>query len=92
MFVSFDNLFVAFIGKALYDNLERLPQKIAVIVSADLAHTHEASGPYGYSPAAEPFDRVRTSGVTRVGWGTLSLCIIQSSHRFGLAAFVAKFV
>ena len=27
-----------------------------VLVSSDLAHTHLASGPYGYSPAAEPFD------------------------------------
>lgn len=45
------------LGEALYDNLEKLPLKVVVIVSADLAHTHEATGPYGYSPAAEPFDR-----------------------------------
>ena len=33
----------------------RLARK-QVLVSSDLAHTHLASGPYGYSPAAEPFD------------------------------------
>ena len=27
------------------------------IGSSDLAHTHLASGPYGYSDAAEPFDK-----------------------------------
>lgn len=31
-------------------------RRIAILVSADLAHTHQASGPYGYSPAAQPFD------------------------------------
>eukprot|EP01079_Euglenida_sp_SAG-EU17-18_P001284 gene1284-425_t len=36
--------------------LTRLGQRILVVVSADLAHTHLASGPYGYSSAADPFD------------------------------------
>jgi aromatic ring-opening dioxygenase LigB subunit len=31
-------------------------KRIAVVVSADLAHTHRHDGPYGYSPAAQPFD------------------------------------
>ena len=43
----------ALVGAAL----EELPQRVAVIVSSDLAHTHLASGPYGKSTAAEPFDR-----------------------------------
>ena len=29
-----------------------------MVISADLAHTHKASGPYGYSNASEPFDLV----------------------------------
>ena len=35
-----------------------MPLRVAVVVSADLAHTHMAwpPGPYGYSPDAEPFD------------------------------------
>ena len=38
--------------------LEESPQRIAVIISADLAHTHKADGPYGYSNASQPFDDV----------------------------------
>lgn len=33
------------------------PQRVVVVISADLAHTHSADGPYGFSPHAEPFDR-----------------------------------
>eukprot|EP00041_Stephanoeca_diplocostata_P026485 m.715197 g.715197 ORF g.715197 m.715197 type:complete len:214 (-) comp22978_c0_seq7:3359-4000(-) len=36
--------------------LQASPLRVAVVVSADLAHTHQASGPYGFSPAAKPFD------------------------------------
>lgn len=39
--------------------LEPLKERVAVIISADLAHTHLASGPYGYSNASQPFDDVR---------------------------------
>lgn len=35
-------------------------QRIAVIISADLAHTHSPDGPYGYSNASQPFDDVGT--------------------------------
>lgn len=48
-----------FSGDDLYKYLENLKQKVVVIISADLAHTHLKSGPYGYSDAAEPFDKVR---------------------------------
>lgn len=34
-----------------------LQERVVVVISADLAHTHSADGPYGYSPAAQPFDR-----------------------------------
>ena len=44
------------LGAALAEALERLPQRVALLISSDLAHTHLASGPYGYSTAAEPFD------------------------------------
>ncbi len=40
------------IGKVLKNN----EKKIGVIVSADQAHTHLESGPYGYSPYAKIFD------------------------------------
>ena len=46
-------------GASLYAYLESLAEKVVVVISADLAHTHLASGPYGYSNASEPFDKVR---------------------------------
>ena len=45
------------VGAALGRELELLALRVAVVISADLAHTHLASGPYGYSAAAEPFDK-----------------------------------
>jgi aromatic ring-opening dioxygenase LigB subunit len=45
------------VGRLLAPILEASPMRIVVIISADLAHTHLASGPYGYSPDAEPFDK-----------------------------------
>ena len=44
------------LGKHLYSYLESTPQKVAIVISGDLAHTHSKDGPYGYSPEAEPFD------------------------------------
>ena len=44
------------LGADLGDVLEAMPQRVAVLISSDLAHTHLASGPYGYSEAAVPFD------------------------------------
>lgn len=35
-----------------------MSEKVVVVVSADLAHTHLKTGPYGYSNASEPFDLV----------------------------------
>lgn len=32
------------------------PERIAVVVSGDLSHTHESQGPYGYSNTSGPFD------------------------------------
>ena len=46
-------------GTELFALLEPLKEKVAVVISADLAHTHLSSGPYGYSNASEPFDMVR---------------------------------
>ncbi|XP_078689939.1 uncharacterized protein LOC144921127 isoform X1 [Branchiostoma floridae x Branchiostoma belcheri] len=45
------------LGKSLYKSLEASRQRVVVVVSADLAHTHSADGPYGFSPAAQPFDQ-----------------------------------
>ena len=42
----------------MYEILERSPKRVVIIISGDLAHTHLASGPYGYSNTSEPFDKV----------------------------------
>lgn len=44
------------LGDAIWSFLDSRPERIAIVISGDLAHTHSASGPYGYSPAAQPFD------------------------------------
>lgn len=51
------NPIIYFSGRVLYNELDSISQTVAVVISSDLAHTHEASGPYGYSPAAAPFDK-----------------------------------
>jgi len=45
------------LGSFFYDFLEKIPQRVIVAVSSDLAHTHLACGPFGYSPTAALFDR-----------------------------------
>jgi len=44
------------VGGALFDFLHQIPQRVAFMISSDLAHTHRADGPYGFSPTAVPFD------------------------------------
>lgn len=44
------------LGRSLYLRLHHLKQRVAVIISADLAHTHQKDGPYGYSTSTQPFD------------------------------------
>ncbi|XP_033634982.1 protein TTE1956-like [Asterias rubens] len=45
------------LGASLHQKLLLLRQRVVVIISADLAHTHDKNGPYGFSPSAEPFDQ-----------------------------------
>ncbi|CAH1796075.1 unnamed protein product [Owenia fusiformis] len=45
------------LGGELFKELEGLPERVVVVISGDLAHTHDRDGPYGYSDAAEPFDQ-----------------------------------
>lgn len=44
------------VGSAIREWMEALPIRIGVLVSGDLSHTHEASGPYGFSNSSAPFD------------------------------------
>jgi len=46
------------LGKNIFNYLDKISNKrIVILISADLAHTHDPDGPYGYSPAAAPFDK-----------------------------------
>lgn len=57
------------LGEELYKALEQrenrtissasrqTKRRAILVISADLAHTHERWGPYGWSPAAAPFDK-----------------------------------
>ncbi|MEA2071609.1 MAG: hypothetical protein U9O98_10010 [Asgard group archaeon] len=45
------------IGQDIFKFLSKLQEKVIIIISADLAHTHQNEGPYGYSPLAEEFDQ-----------------------------------
>ena len=45
------------LGNSLFDHFDNIQEKVVFIGSSDLAHTHLASGPYGYSEAAKPFDK-----------------------------------
>mmetsp|Transcript_47506 Transcript_47506/g.144288 ORF Transcript_47506/g.144288 Transcript_47506/m.144288 type:complete len:317 (-) Transcript_47506:52-1002(-) len=44
------------LGGLIADFFARSKRRVAWVVSADLAHTHLASGPYGYCACAAPFD------------------------------------
>jgi len=44
------------LGAALAEELHQDSRRIAWITSADLAHTHLSSGPYGFCACAKPFD------------------------------------
>jgi hypothetical protein len=44
------------IGADIMEWAEERPEKIAILVSGDLSHTHLSSGPYGYSAASGPYD------------------------------------
>ena len=44
------------LGRSIRAWADQRPEDIAILVSADLAHTHRADGPYGYSPASARFD------------------------------------
>jgi aromatic ring-opening dioxygenase LigB subunit len=55
---------LAALGAILLDLAAAHPGPVCVVISADLAHTHNAQGPYGYHPAAARFDAVVQEWVT----------------------------
>ncbi|GFR87174.1 protein CA_C1420-like [Elysia marginata] len=79
------------LGASLYEILEASPKRIAVIVSADLAHTHLASGPYGYSNTSEPFDKACSRWATTLDRKFLlvqAASIVDKALSCGFTGFV----
>jgi hypothetical protein len=44
------------IGDRIMEWIDHRPERIGVVVSGDLSHTHQPTGPYGYSNASALFD------------------------------------
>ena len=44
------------VGAAIRNWMEQMLLRIGVLISGDMSHTHQASGPYGYSNTSAPFD------------------------------------
>ena len=49
----------------MFSIFRSMEERVVIVISADLAHTHLASGPYGYSNESEPFDQVGIKTVLR---------------------------
>ncbi|NMP22122.1 hypothetical protein [Sulfobacillus harzensis] len=58
-------------GQMLGTVLERHPDPVWLIASADMAHAHNAEGPYGFHPAAAAFDTWFQDVVMRQDWAEL---------------------
>ncbi len=43
-------------GRAIANTAAASDMRVALIASSDMAHAHQADGPYGYHPAAKEFD------------------------------------
>ncbi|MFJ5716145.1 extradiol ring-cleavage dioxygenase [Neobacillus sp. NPDC093127] len=43
-------------GKALRKAVQQSQKRVGLIASCDWAHAHDKAGPYGFDPAAKPFD------------------------------------
>ncbi|GFN89552.1 protein ca_c1420-like [Plakobranchus ocellatus] len=80
------------LGASLYTVLENYPKTVVVIVSGDLAHTHQASGPYGYSNTSEPFDEACGSWVATLDAEfqlVKAASIVDKALSCGFTGFVA---
>jgi aromatic ring-opening dioxygenase LigB subunit len=47
---------LAALGDVLYEFAAASEQRVSIVISADLAHTHDAGGPYGFHKAAAKLD------------------------------------
>lgn len=64
------DIFPAF-GLAIRKSAESLGRRIAFIASADMGHSHDATGPYGYDPASAEYDQAVIEAVKAQDLGRL---------------------
>ncbi|MHA1971897.1 MAG: hypothetical protein ACTSW1_02820 [Candidatus Hodarchaeales archaeon] len=80
------------LGMNLASFVERLPEKTIILISADLAHTHDPKGPYGFSEKAEIFDTIieewLTSGLKKELLIDQAADILDEALACGYAGFV----
>lgn len=50
-------------GALIADVAERSKKRVMLVASADHAHAHKKSGPYGYSPAAAKYDSLMVNAI-----------------------------
>ncbi|MCL5116414.1 MAG: extradiol ring-cleavage dioxygenase [Firmicutes bacterium] len=60
------------LGEVLWETLEEWSEPVWLIASADMAHAHDAQGPYGFHPAAAAFDAWFQDVVERQDWAALT--------------------
>ena len=58
-------------GKVIARVAEGYKKRVVFVASADQAHTHRKSGPYGYSPDAEKYDRFVVEAIKNGRLGTI---------------------
>ncbi len=44
------------LGEDIGAYFQEVPEKVFILISADMAHTYQKDGPYGIHPSAQPFD------------------------------------
>lgn len=59
------------LGETLAATLASWSEPVWLIASADMAHAHDAQGPYGFDPAAAEFDQWFQAVVARQDWDAL---------------------
>mmetsp|Transcript_29088 Transcript_29088/g.70147 ORF Transcript_29088/g.70147 Transcript_29088/m.70147 type:complete len:195 (-) Transcript_29088:52-636(-) len=70
-------------GNRIMEWIEARPERIGVVISGDLAHTHQTTGPYGYSNASGLFDAAMgewANGGNRQTKGYGDPCNVKSLH------------
>jgi aromatic ring-opening dioxygenase LigB subunit len=53
------------LGRKMFDVVSKLDAKISVVFSADQAHTHKKTGPYGFDARARTYDKMVVNAIKK---------------------------